>query len=175
MLPQRSATRAEASKQDVVEFATFAVGREWYAVRAIEVIEAIDAQGVQPLPAKADWCAGFIMYQGTPIVVADMTRVLGTSCLDAPRIVVVVKTQGRRDPFGLLVETLGDISEVASSRLLPIVEGRGDRDHLIEHAIQPMDPKDVLVLSLSADRLTSLIGGATAAAPQPAMEQRHVA
>jgi chemotaxis signal transduction protein len=174
-LPQRASTRTEASKQDVVEFATFAVGREWYAVRAIDVIEAIDAQGVQPLPAKADWCAGFIMFQGTPIVVADMTRVLGTPCLDTPRIVVVVKTQGRRDPFGLLVETLGDISEVASSRLLPIVEGRGDPEHLIEHAIQPTDPKDVLVLALSADRLSSLVGGATAAAPQPAVEQRHVA
>jgi chemotaxis signal transduction protein len=158
-----------------VEFATFAIGREWYAVRAMDVVEAIDAQGVQPLPAKAHWCAGFIMFQGTPIVVADMARVVGTSNLDTPRIVIVLRTAGRRDPFGLLVETLGDISEVSGSRLLPISDNRQDDAQLIEHAIQPTDPKDVLVLSLSAERLSSLVGGAPAVASQPAEKQRQVA
>ena len=176
ILPQRASTRTEASKKDVIEFATFAVGREWYAVRATDVIEAVDAGGVQPLPAKAEWCAGFVMFQGTPIVVADMARMLGTTSLDTPRIVVVLKTAGRRDPFGLLVETLGDISEVSTKRLLPVAAGRDDGMQLIEHAIQPTESNDALVLALSTDRLSTLVGGApAAAAPKLGVAQRNVA
>lgn len=175
-LPQRAATRAEGTKNDVVEFATFAVGTEWYALRAVDVIEALDAAGVQPLPAQASWCAGFVMFQGTPIVVADMARVLGSRCLDTARIVVVLKNTGRREPFGLLVETLGDISEVAASRLLTIVDATDPRGQIIEHAIQPLDPKDALLLSLSAERLSTLVGGArTTADIEPAAQNREVA
>jgi chemotaxis signal transduction protein len=113
------------------------------------------------LPTQAHWCSGFVMFQGTPIVVADMARVLGTTSMGTPRIVVVLRTPERRDPFGLLVETLGDISEVSADRLLPIAEPNDDRGQLVEHAIQPTDPKDVLVLALSAERLSSRVGGET--------------
>jgi chemotaxis signal transduction protein len=162
LLPQRAATRSEGSKQSVMEYATFAVGREWYAVRAANVIEAIDASGVQPLPAQAHWCAGFIMFQGAPIVVADMGRVLDTTCLDTPRVVVVMRTPGRPDPFGILVETLGDISEVSEARLLPIADPRNEHGQLVEHAVQPLDPNDVLVLTLNIERLSVMMGGQAA-------------
>jgi chemotaxis signal transduction protein len=100
------------------------------------------------------------MFHGAPIVVADMPRVLDTGSLDTPRIVVVIKTPNRRDPFGVLVESLGDISEVSQARLLPIADSPNEHNQLVEHAIQPLDPKDVLMLTLNIDRLSALVGGA---------------
>jgi chemotaxis signal transduction protein len=161
-LPQRAAARHEGGKQDVLEFATFATGNSWYALPTTSVIEAIDAKTLQTLPTSEPWCAGFIMFSGEPLAVADLTRVLGETHLETPRIVVVIRAQGRAKPFGLLVELLGDIPEVASDRLLPI---DGSADQLATLAIEPADANDPLVMILSPERLAALFYGTTPAAP----------
>ncbi|MDB6090647.1 MAG: hypothetical protein JWN85_3431 [Gammaproteobacteria bacterium] len=162
-LPQRAPARHEGSKQEVLEFATFATGSSWYALPTTSVIEAIDAKALQTLPTSEPWCAGFLMFAGEPLAVADLTRVLGETHLETPRIVVVIRAQGRSRPFGLLVELLGDIPEVAADRLLPI---DGSPEQLATLAIEPADPTDPLVMILSPERLAGLFYGATQAAPE---------
>jgi chemotaxis signal transduction protein len=161
-LPQRAAARHEGGKQDVLEFATFATGNSWYALPTTSVIEAIDAKTLQTLPTSEPWCAGFIMFSGEPLAVADLTRVLGETHLETPQIVVVIRARGRAKPFGLLVELLGDIPEVATDRLLPI---DGAADQLATLAIEPADANDPLVMILSPERLAALFYGTTPTAP----------
>jgi len=155
-LPQRATTRHESGKNDVREFATFAAGNSWYALPTGNVIEAVDARALQTLPTAEYWCAGYLMFAGEPIAVADLANVLGEPSLEAPRIVVVMRVQGRAKPFGLLLELLGDVSEVATDRLLPI---DGSTEQLATLAIEPADPQAPLVMILSPERLATLLYG----------------
>ena len=157
-LPQRASTRTESGKQDILEFATFAAGDSWYALPTANVIEAVDPRALQTLPTAEQWCAGFLMFAGEPIAVADLTRVLGGSVLEKDRIVVVIRVPGRVQPLGLLVEVLGDVSEVPTDRLLPI---DGSSDQLATLAIEPADPNAPLVMILSPERLATLFYGAS--------------
>jgi chemotaxis signal transduction protein len=157
-LPQRAASR-QSGKHDVREFATFAAGNGWYALPTANVIEAVDARSLQTLPTADEWCAGYLMFAGNPITVADLTKVLGVGALEKPRIVVVIRVPGRSQPFGLLVELLGDVSEVPTDRLLPI---HGSSEQLARLAIEPADPNAPLVMILSPDRLAALLYGSAA-------------
>jgi chemotaxis signal transduction protein len=158
-LPQRAAT-GQSGKHDLREFATFAAGNGWFALPTANVIEAVDARSLQTLPTVDDWCAGYLMFGGDPITVADLTKILGEAPLERPRVVVVIRVPGRSKPFGLLVELLGDVSEVATDRLLPI-DGSGEQ--LATLAIEPADPNAPLVMILSPDRLATLLYGSASA------------
>jgi chemotaxis signal transduction protein len=158
-LPQRAATHNASGKHDVREFATFAAGDSWYALPTANVVEAVDARALQTLPTVEYWCAGYLMFGGEPIAVADLSRVLGQTSLETPRIVVVVRVPGRAKPFGLLLELLGDVSEVPTDRLLPI---NGSSEQLATLAIEPADPGAPLVMILSPERLATLLYGTEA-------------
>ena len=156
----RPATRQEGTRQDSVEFATFAVGENWYALPTANVIEAVDARSLQSLPKTEPWCAGYLMFAGEPIVVADTARLLGTTHLDTPRMVIAIRAPGRKRPIGLLVESLGDILEVARNRLLSIGGLRNrSASALVEQAIEVVDPRDPMVMILDAACLAALICG----------------
>jgi chemotaxis signal transduction protein len=159
-LPQRASTRSEASKQDILEFATFATGSSWFALPTANVIEAVDPRAMQSLPTAEQWCAGYLMFAGEPIAVANLTRVLGEAAVDENRTVIVIRVPGRAKPLGLLVEVLGDICEVPTDRLLPI---DGSSDQLATLAIEPADAKAPLVMILSPERLATLFYGASSA------------
>jgi chemotaxis signal transduction protein len=150
----------DSGRQDTVELATFAVGDSWYALPTANVIEAVDARSLQSLPKTQAWCAGYLMFAGEPIVVADLARLLGITNIETPRVIVVVRTPGQPRPLGLLVESLGDIPEVARERLLPI-EGLRDQSAslLVEHALEGTDPRDPMVMVLNARRLVALLRG----------------
>jgi chemotaxis signal transduction protein len=159
-LTHRPAARQESSKQDSVEFATFAVGENWYALPTANVIEAVDARSLQSLPKTEPWCAGYLMFRGEPIVVADAARLLGTTHIETPRMVVAIRAPGQKRPFGLLVESLGDIPEVALDRLLPI-DGVHNQSAsaLVQQAIEVADPRDPMVMVLNTARLVALMRG----------------
>jgi chemotaxis signal transduction protein len=156
----RPAARQETSKQDSVEFATFAVGENWYALPTADVIEALDARSLQSLPKAEHWCAGYLLFGDEPIVVADMARLLGMTNIETPQTVVAIRVKGQQRPLGLLVETLGDIPEVSRDRLLPIDEARVHSGSLlVEHAIEVADPRDPMVMVLNTRRLIALVRG----------------
>jgi chemotaxis signal transduction protein len=157
---QKSAARQDNGKRDTVEFATFAVGENWYALPTANVIEAVDGRTLRSLPKTEAWCAGYLMFAGEPIVVADMARLLGTTNTETPRIVVAIRAPGHKRPFGLLVESLGDIPEVARDRLLPLgSSGIHSTSLLVEHAIEVADPRDPMVMVLNTGRLAALMRG----------------
>jgi chemotaxis signal transduction protein len=159
-LTHRATARQDSVKQDAVEFATFAVGENWYALPTADVIEAVDARSLQSLPKTEFWCAGYIMFDGEPIVVADMARLLGAANIETPRMVVAIRAPGQQRPYGLLVESLGDIPEVSRDRLLPI-HGRRDQSTsmLVEYAIEVADPREPMVMVLNTERLVALMRG----------------
>jgi chemotaxis signal transduction protein len=59
------------------------------------VVEAVDARSLQTLPKTESWCAGYLMFGGTPIIVADMARLLRTTNIETPRMIVVIRAPAR--------------------------------------------------------------------------------
>ena len=160
LLTQRPAARQEGARQELVELATFAVGENWYALPTAHVVEAVDARSLQSLPKTQSWCAGYLMFAGEPIVVADMARLLGTTNIETPRMAIVIRPPGQTRPFALLIEALGDIPEVARDRLLTIETLRNeDTSLLVEFALEVADPRDPMVMVLNTQRLAKLLRG----------------
>ncbi len=154
---QRGGTRTESGRGDGMEFATFSVGDNWYALPAACVVEAIDTKLLQRLPGVEPWCAGVLMFDNQAIVVGDLARLLGVEPLETARTAVVLRVPPAPRPFALLVEALGDIPEVSFERLLSIDTCRTSEDGLVAHAIQPLEAHDPLVLALNADRLVTVL------------------
>jgi chemotaxis signal transduction protein len=71
-------------------------------------------------PTADYWCAGYLIFAGDPITVADLTKMLGENALETSPVVVIIRVPERSKPFGLLVELLGNVSEVPADRLLSI-------------------------------------------------------
>ena len=103
------------------DLATVLLGRRWLAVRASEVVEAIDNAGIVPLPFMPPNMAGCAMYQGSTLPVLDLGNDLEPKTERAPlkratrQIVVMTSSSGAR--IGLLVDGLGEIVEVLTGRL----------------------------------------------------------
>jgi len=80
-------------------------------------------------------------------------------------MVIAVQAPGYARPFGLLVEALGDIPEVARDRLLTIDTLRNeDTSLLVEFALAAADPHDPMVMVLNTRRLANLLRGEPLAA-----------
>jgi len=162
-LQQRAAERQANMRGDALELATFSVGSSWYAVPTSHIVEATDVQTMQSLPNGSPYCAGYFLFNGEPVVVADLHKMLGNEPLERACTVIVMRPEEGRTPFGILVESLGDIPQVARERLLPVAAVPGQMtERLVEHAIQPQDPREPLVMVLSSVRLGTLLRGSTA-------------
>lgn len=75
-------------------------------------------------------------------------------------MVIAIRPPGQARPFGILVEALGDIPEVARDRLLTIDTLRNeDPSMLVEFALEVADPRDPMVMVLNTQRLANLLRG----------------
>jgi chemotaxis signal transduction protein len=104
------------------EIATFLIGARFFAARASEIIEAVDATGITALPRMPTGMAGCLMYNNEPLPVFDLLRLIEddkSAGADAERgathVVVMVAAAGER--FGMLVDGLGDIADVNEDRI----------------------------------------------------------
>lgn len=111
-----------------VEIATFRIGNEWFALRSSNVIEAVDAGNLTPVPSRTE-CVGYVRYQGEPIPVFDIGNILevgqGLNNRSVQQVIVIENSANHR--IGLISDALGEIAVIAQSRLkkLPgIIEGR---------------------------------------------------
>ena len=165
----RSDRMQAGAKEDL---ATVLIGRRWYAVRAGEVIEAIDSAGIVPLPFMPPAMAGCAMYRGASLPVLDVggdldPKAKRLSIKQAARqIVVMTSASGAR--FGLLVDGLGEIVEVLTGRLAdlpPMVANKnpfGDATIAVENG-----DNGGLLMVLRAERLYGSISIAADLAIEP--------
>jgi chemotaxis signal transduction protein len=138
------------------EIATFFVGKRLFAARAAEIIEAIDAAGIVPLPLMPLGMTGCLMYRGAPLPVFDLTRVLQdagvTERREAAQVVVMESSSGGR--FGLMVDGLGEIVEVAEDRVRFLPSMVAAEDTFADAALTADGVGDgELVVVLHADQL----------------------
>jgi chemotaxis signal transduction protein len=114
------ATHAHHAGADVIELATFYVGEYWFALRAQDVLEAIDASGMTTATGGAGGAlVGYKVHQDIPIPVLNLAQCTG---IDAKPVdeqhIVVARIDG--GVVGLLIDALGDIPEVPASEIVPL-------------------------------------------------------
>ena len=141
-----------------VDIATFFVGGRIFAARASEIVEAVDFAGLVPLPFMPSGMTGCLMYLGAPLPVFDLLSVLEPSADGAPRErataqVVIMKTSSDAR-FGLMVDGLGEITEILEDRLTFLPRLVASEDMFADVALAPSGPDDGdLIVVLRADRL----------------------
>jgi chemotaxis signal transduction protein len=154
-----------------IDVATFFVGDRIFAARASEIVEAISVEGVVPLPFMPPGMKGCLMYLGAPMPVFDLLSVFGPADGGAPvarapaQVVIMTASSGAR--FGVMVDGLGEITEVLEDRLTFLPNMVASDGMFADVAIAPngTDDSDLIVV-LRADRLhenlSTLRGGAAA-------------
>ncbi|SIQ05856.1 chemotaxis protein CheW [Bosea sp. TND4EK4] len=111
------------------EAATFDIGRHWLGVGAGQVVEAVDFADLKPSARRAPdgLLAGYKLHEGEPVPVLRLDRMLGFEAGEAEeRQIVIVKAAGRT--FGLVVDALGPIPEIAENEIQPLREMGGRFD-----------------------------------------------
>jgi chemotaxis signal transduction protein len=156
------------------EIATFFIGKRLFAARAAEIVEATDAKGIVALPLMPPGMTGCLMYRGAPLPVFDMLRVLDDAGPTEPRsaaqVVVMEAANGHR--FGLVVDGLGEIVEVAEDRVRFLPSMVAAENTFADAALTPDGVSDgALVVVLRADQLyTNLAAAAPTALPASAVK-----
>jgi chemotaxis signal transduction protein len=148
------------------EIATFTIGKRLFAARAAEIVEAIDATGMVALPLMPLGMTGCLMYRGAPLPVFDMVRVLEDAAAaeqrSASQVVVMESSSGGR--FGLIVDGLGEIVEVAEDRVRFLPSMVAAEDTFADAALTADGVGDgELVVVLRADQLYVNLAGSVPA------------
>ena len=149
-----------ANGEESVEIATFYIGRGWYGIRSSFVIEAIEGQFVTPLPGMPEWVKGCIMYREQAITVFDLSGFLpGETRSGKSGQIVVIRIPEQRASFGILVDELGDIPEIASSRIEPVPAMMAGS--LTESLVKPHaeDAEKRILIILSAESIRQRLAG----------------
>jgi chemotaxis signal transduction protein len=156
-MPRSLAIRSDRMQVGLTEdFATFVAGNELFAVRAAEIVEAIEVGGIAVLPQMPRGMTGCLKYQGEPLPVFDLLRVLSEGDVRAAgapaptHIVVMASSGGER--FGVLVDGLGEIVVVIEDRIRFLPEMVAAKHSFADSALVG-DRDDNLVIVLRADQL----------------------
>lgn len=85
----------------------------------LEVVrEIVRVRPLARLPGAAPWVRGIMNLRGTMLTVVDLSLRLGGETRKLPRLVLVVEGAGKR--FGLGVESVQGVADVAEEALEPI-------------------------------------------------------
>jgi len=150
-----------------VEVATFHIGTTWFGLRSENVVEAVDPVGITGVPGAGDYFGGYLMYNGMPIPVYDIAEPAnaGPHMESSSRQVIVLR-KGDGPQFGILVDGLGEIPEIAATRLQPLPPMLAGGNVLGEAIITPDNvDKDHLLLVLGVDRIAARLGVSVQEAP----------
>jgi chemotaxis signal transduction protein len=139
------------------EIATFYIGEEWFGIPSLNVVEAIDAVGITPLPGMPDYVRGVVMYGGDPILVFCLRNHLhfGKPVDPAGYTQIVVVRGNDAEPFGILVHRLGEIPEVDNAAIDSVANLFPGEGVLSESVVRP-DPaagREGILVVLSPERI----------------------
>jgi purine-binding chemotaxis protein CheW len=136
-----------------VQFLTFHVGGNEYALGLLGVAEIIACEAITPVPTTPRFVRGVVSLRGSALPVVDLGAKFGLewSGITRSSCIVVVEVQGASGPatqLGLLVDAVGQVLDVAppSIRAVPAF-GPGVRLEYLAGLVE-IDSRFVLVLDL---------------------------
>lgn len=112
-----AAEQEEAEAEDIVSLLLFALGSEWYAVPIGSVREIYNEYVVTPVPCVPGFILGVINIRGEIISVTDVKQLLRLPATQSEAMSPAIVVENERCSTALLVDVVGDISEVPASAL----------------------------------------------------------
>jgi chemotaxis signal transduction protein len=153
---------------DKESVATFTIGNQMFAVRARDIVEAIDDPALVPLPLMQPGMKGCFIYDRAAVPVFDLAQVLDNAAgaddeRASTQLAIMVTSSGAR--FGLVVDALGEIAEVFEERLtmLPAMVSAAHTFADAALALTGVHDNDFIIV-LNTDRLYASLSSGTAVA-----------
>jgi chemotaxis signal transduction protein len=137
----------------VIDVATFYCGDQRLGLMRNEIVEALDGAHIRPIPNAPAWHAGLLMYREMPLPVIDLGQLLNAGQGTRARNVVVVRAADNGQLFGLLVEELADIPEIAVSRILPVAELNTRGPAILDRAVRPEHAQEQVLMIINIEQL----------------------
>ncbi len=167
-IPRLSIRSDRTVEGEVIELATFHVGQTWFGLRSMQVVEAVDRDGMVGVPGAGGDFAGYLVYQGMPIPVFDIREIANAGpAADGVQYQVIVLKKGENSHFGILADGLGEIPEVLATRLKPLPGLLAGGNVLGEAIVSTDNPgEEHLLVVLGVDRIAMrLLAGMTELPP----------
>ncbi|HZX32466.1 MAG TPA: chemotaxis protein CheW [Rhodocyclaceae bacterium] len=162
---------------DAIDIASFYISHNWYGLRPSSVVAAVDADHLTPMPGTPEHVAGCLMFEDQAITVFDLSGTLAATRPNqerrrgrdgaGKRQILVLRSQRYQMRFGILVDNLGEIAEIASARIEAVPEMMADGQSLIESLVKPLavDGERRILIVLATDKIVQRF-----AAPAPFLE-----
>ena len=155
------AHRRSTTPEAMVDIATFYCGQQRLGLMRNEIVEALDGAQIRPIPNAPAWHAGLLMYREMPLPVIDLNRLLNAGQGSDTRNVIVVRAAHTGQLFGLLVEELADIPEIAVDRILPVGDmGTRSGAAVLDRAVRPDHAEEPVLMIMNIDQLLIYAGAA---------------
>ncbi|HEY6898500.1 MAG TPA: chemotaxis protein CheW, partial [Rhodocyclaceae bacterium] len=155
---RRLAIRSDRGGEgETVEISTFSIGSSWFGIPSTQVVEAVDRTGLAGVPGAGCDFAGYLMYRGVPIPIFEIGAIANAGLPPANgRSQVIVLRRGENNYFGIQVDSLGEIPEIATTRLRPLPPMLAGGNVLGEAIVSTDAPKEEqLLLVLSVERIAA--------------------
>ncbi|OIQ89735.1 CheW-like domain protein [mine drainage metagenome] len=136
---------------DTVDIASFYIGKNWYGIRTSSVVEAIDDDRLTPMPGAPDLVEGCLMYNDQALTIFNLSAIVSPhrpgeerrsrrDPLTSKRQVLILHSpQNDQVRFGILVDNLGDITEIPTSQIESIPGMLSDGNSLLESLVKPRE------------------------------------
>ena len=162
--------RLPARGVDSVEIASFHIGNHWYGLRPSTIVAAVDAHRLTPMPGNLEFVAGCLMYDDRAITVFDLGSLLNPPRAGverrqqrnagSERQILVLESIQLQIRFGILVDSLGEITEIAARHIEAVPEMMTDGRSLVESLVKPQadDAERRILIVLSPERIVQRVG-----------------
>lgn len=143
---------ADRRLENNLQLVTFYLDGEFFGIQVGRVQEILLAQQMTPVPNSSDEVVGLINLRGQIVTAIDLRKVLG---LEAPEEIanqtnVIINFQDSAD--SLLVDKIGDVLEVAASKIEPPPSSMKGIERKNVEGVCKLE--DTLLVILDVDRVT---------------------
>lgn len=125
------------------------VGETLFGIPIAHVLEILGKPATQPVPLAPDFVGGLVHYRGEVITAVSLRRLLGMEAAQAPEDVLVLETSDA--PFGLFVDSVGEVLEVSDAQHEPNPATLENRRQALFNGAWKL--KDRLLVTLEPERL----------------------
>src|SRR5262249_49767156 len=101
-----------------VDYLTFTVGDQIFAVKAVEVRDVLRRQTLTPVPLAPKQIAGLMNLRGHIVTAVDLHTVLGRNALERGSGMSIV-VEHKDEPYCLVVDQVGEVISVNADEIEP--------------------------------------------------------
>jgi chemotaxis signal transduction protein len=149
--------RHTSAGEQMLDIATFRSGQQWLGLLRDQVVESVDGSSLRAVPGAPTWHAGLLMYQGVPLPVIDLSRMIDKGAATSGRDVIIARTSGESPMVGLLIDDLDDIPEIAANRILPVADiAQRNGPKIVDRAVRPNQPEDPVLFLVNLEQVLML-------------------